>query len=306
VRFAADHYFQIGHAHYRSGKPCQDYAASMARDGFACAIVSDGCSTAGQNRDGSQALRDDCSDAGETDNGSRIVVAATRAALASQSPAPISTLHERIRGEQRRLIRSARVLLGFSPRDMLATCAYVAVAGTDLTFCVHGDGVIALKYVGGRMKMCRYEWIGNIPFYPAYEDDDLAAFVRAHGEDLAAPRLLASYYSFDETTSEHRDEKTFSLAEGIAGVQNFFDMSKGGAAEIEYAAVFTDGVTQIKDVAWEQAVIDLLSFKTASGEFAKRRMARHLERLLKEGHETLDDISYAVVHIEREASDAAE
>src|SRR3989344_1803041 len=45
LRFSTDHYFHIGSAHYRNGKPCQDYALSGVYGPVACAVVSDGCST---------------------------------------------------------------------------------------------------------------------------------------------------------------------------------------------------------------------------------------------------------------------
>lgn len=279
MRFAADHYFHIGHAHYTSGKPCQDYATSMAGDGWACAIVSDGCSTAG-----------------ETDIGSRIVVAATRAALANQAPVPLLSIHERIRGEQRHLIRSARVLLGFGPRDMYATCLYAFATPAGVVVHLQGDGVVAMRYRDGMVIARRYEWIGNMPFYPAYESQDLTTFVREHGDDLTAMRLTATEIIHRDGKTETNSEQSFSLGTGISGIQEPLEPM---LSDLEYVAVFTDGVTQIEGVPWEDAVVAFLAFKTSTGEFAKRRMARHIERLLEKGHKALDDISCAVIRIER-------
>ncbi len=56
MKFHTDHHFIIGHGHLADGKPCQDYTLSGLVGGGAYAVVSDGCSSAGQTDIGSRII----------------------------------------------------------------------------------------------------------------------------------------------------------------------------------------------------------------------------------------------------------
>jgi hypothetical protein len=303
-KFHADHYFHIGSAHHRSGKPCQDYATSKADELVACAIVSDGCSTGGN-----------------TDVGSRILTLATLQAIqdharASAGALNVDTAITSIVSRQQQLISTSRFLHGLNRSDMLATCGYVYMTPYGGFVHLQGDGVIAYKYRNGEITMFRYEWDNNMPFYPAYVDGLTADFVRSHGGDLNAKRLhMTTQTKTSDGTFEEGFPKSYSLRVGLEGI--LLQIPESELRRIEYVAVFTDGVTQVDKVHWRDAVVDFLSFKGGAGEFAKRRMIKGIKVMKKtqtvkvvtpDGEEIwaevemakgpVDDIAYAVVRIE--------
>jgi hypothetical protein len=47
-------------------------------------------------------------------------------------------------------------------------------------------------------------------------------------------------------------------------------------------------------------VLDLLGFNSTTGEFAKRRLNQFVKQAQKIGKGPMDDIAYAVIHIEPE------
>ena len=285
IRFHTDHYFHIGSAHYTSGKPCQDYSLSSASDDVACAIVSDGCST-GRH----------------TDVGSRVLALSTMQAIRDHvkaSSGVLNTAVVSITSRQQQIISTSRLVLGLDWMDMLATCGYVYLTQSGGFIHVQGDGVVALKYRDGHIKMSRYLWADNMPFYPSYDYDSINNFVKAHGGDLDALRLFRTTVStrLDGTIAEAED-KEFTLREGLNGVLTRLSLEE--LAQLEFIAVFSDGVTQIDNVDWKDAVTRFLSFKSLEGEFAKRRMMWEIKSLQKTSKGPIDDIAYAVVRIERE------
>ena len=89
-----------------------------------------------------------------------------------------------------------------------------------------------------------------------------------------------------------------SLAEGIGAVT--IPIRPEELGDLEFLAVFSDGVTQIDGLDWKDAVVQLLAFKTTEGEFAKRRMIRLIKDAQAKGKGPVDDIAYAVVRIIQE------
>jgi hypothetical protein len=172
---------------------------------------------------------------------------------------------------------------------MLATCAYAYATAEGAVIGVQGDGAIAWKLRSGDVHMRRYEWAGNIPFYPAYCGADRAAFIAAHGGDPGT--MAVSEISLTA-------ERGLTLAEGMAGIAVAFTAE--ALSLVEYVAVFTDGIAQIDGVDWRDAVTEFLAFKNNVGEFAKRRMIRGIRDMQKIGKGPVDDIAYAVIHIKEE------
>lgn len=283
MRFFTDHYFQIGHAHYTAGKPCQDHALSRSSGLIACAIVSDGCSTGGN-----------------TDAGSRILTFGTLQAIrdhANASNGSLATAKISIVARQQQLIGAVRPMIGLERNDMLATCIYAYVTQNGGLVHIQGDGVVAWKYRDGAIRMYRYEWANNMPFYPAYEGRDLEAFISCHGNDLQV-RCLEESMEYRGGGKCITNTGSYTLQQGIEGIS--LEIPSEELDEIEFLAVFTDGVTQIENVLWNDAVADFLSFKATAGEFAKRRMIRGVKETQKLGKGPMDDISYAVIRVEQE------
>ncbi len=273
MRLHADSYFHIGRSHYTAGRPCQDFAIARADDQSACAVVSDGCSTGGN-----------------TDVGARIIALATLRALRSNP--------EWLHVHQSEAIESAKTTLGLDRSDLLATCVWMHATEHILSAHVQGDGVIALKYKTGRLKAWRYEWTGNAPWYPIYTDSDYRPYIDSihNGVEYAAQLQITEVWlppqaHVSATTVSESLRSSLIPDDRPDVVENAFDL--------DFAAVFTDGVTQIEGVDWKTAVSNLLAFKTTTGEFAKRRMIREIHDAEKIGKGPLDDIAYAVIAFDR-------
>jgi hypothetical protein len=282
MRFSTDHYFQIGHAHYTAGKPCQDHALSRSSGQIACAIVSDGCSTGGN-----------------TDVGSRILTFGTLQAIrdhAKASSGSLETAAISITARQQQLIGAVRPMIGLERGDMLATCIYAYFTQSGGLIHVQGDGVIGLKYRDGDVLMRRYEWADNVPFYPSYEGRDLEAFIERHGKDLHATRLDEQIVCRKTNGTNTETSASHTVQEGIRGIS--LEIPPHQLVGLEFVAVFTDGVTQIENVDWRDATMEFLAFKNNAGEFAKRRMIRGVKDMQQRGKGPIDDISYAVIQIE--------
>ena len=284
IRFETDHYFQIGASHLSAGKPCQDYALSGSNNLVACAIVSDGCST-GRH----------------TDVGSRVLTFSTLQAIrdhAKASNGALDTAMVSITSRQQQILSTSRALLGLERDDMLATCAYVYVSQLGGFVHVQGDGVVGTKYRDGTIHMTRYEWANNTPFYPSYGDGSIEQFIGVHGGDLDSHRITRDFAIrspdpdrslWDSVSSTH------PLRQGLEGM--VITITPEELSQIEYIAVFSDGATQVEGCDWKDVVTNLLSFKSSTGEFAKRRMIREIKEMQKIGKGPIDDIAFGVVRV---------
>jgi len=293
IQLQTDHYFHIGKAHLTGGKPCQDYAISQTFHGAAMAIICDGCSSGGQ-----------------TDVGARLLALTTLTALQNHWLTNGQIVSEQtipeIRLNQKIKLAASCQLLGLEPNDLLATCIYAYLEPQGGLIHVQGDGVVALKFNNQQILMYRYEWQDNRPYYPAYAENRLTDFIFAHGNDLQALRLKAEKWQSINNQHQLLQTDNYTLSQGLQGIflnldQNLIDQG------LEYIAVFSDGVTQIDNVKWQDAVTDFLSFKNTKGEFAKRRMIRGISEMIKLNKGPLDDIAYAVIRLDqlKEVSDAA-
>ncbi|OHA99184.1 MAG: hypothetical protein A3A96_00705 [Candidatus Zambryskibacteria bacterium RIFCSPLOWO2_01_FULL_39_39] len=232
--------------------------------------------------------------------GSRILTLSTFQAIrdhAKASGGALNTAVVSITSRQQQIIGTARLMLGLERVDMLATCGYVYLTKHGGFVHIQGDGVVGLKYRDGHIKMSRYEWADNTPFYPSYGEGGIEKFVGAHGGDLEAKRLSCSTV-IRKTDGSYTEESSqeFTLREGLEGVVT--KISQEELDEVGFVAVFSDGVTQIENVSWRDAVSAFLSFKNTGGEFAKRRMIRGIKDMQQSGKGPADDISYAVVRID--------
>jgi hypothetical protein len=281
MQFYTDHYFQIGSAHYQAGKPCQDYALSGGNEKKVWAVVSDGCST-GRH----------------TDIGSRLQTLSLMSVMRSElSPESVSQ-------ERKKFLNEALQTLGLSRQDMLATSVYVYLDEGGGYVHVEGDGAVAKKYKSGKVSLALYEWQDNTPFYPLYNDTDREAFIALHGGDIDLPRLTRTEVVIEPDGTRSEISQSFSIRQGLSGiVERILPLE---LEELEFVAVFTDGVGQIKDVDWTEVMIEFMAFKNFEGEFVKRRMIRALKVYEKEGKKHFDDIATAVIriHNEEEVEDA--
>lgn len=282
-RFYADHYFHAGFVHVTGGKPCQDFSLSGVWEGAAYAMVADGCSTGGH-----------------TDVGARLISFATASAIKAEWSTSHSMDGElaprEIAVRQRLTLGGIRHVLGLEARDMLATCLYACLAPGGGFIHLQGDGVVACGLAGGGVVILSFEWTGNMPFYPAYAEDHCASFIQAHGGDLCAPVLTEERWRYSPGGFERTEVIAHTLSAGIKGITlSVNDLVEGG--ELSFLALFSDGVRQIDKKDWKEAVLELLTFKSVTGEFAKRRMIRFIRETEKMGRGPIDDLSFAVVRV---------
>ncbi len=279
---ASDSYFHTGLIHQNSGRPGQDYALAEANDQWALALVSDGCSSGRR-----------------TDIGARLLVLASRLALSAQGASlDFENLPVAIRSQQAESLALGRTHFGLTNEDLLATLLLSYVTRQGAYLYIWGDGVYALKRRDGSIRATAFEWADNMPYYPAYEAGDLPAFIVAHGADLSAPRvterrieITAAGELSGEEISQH------SLAAGIAGFSLF--LGEAELKELEYIALFSDGISQVDKLALGETIMAYLAFKNNKGAFVKRRMIKAGKDFRKIGQGPLDDISLAVIRLEK-------
>jgi len=283
MKLFTDDHFLIGAMHLTSGKPCQDYAISGSFGGIAYAIVSDGCSSAGL-----------------TDMGARLITHSAARAICghwSVSGDIVSaSAPQEIEIDQEIVLGGIRQTLGLLPQDMLATCAYACVGAEGGFVHVRGDGVVAFVEKDGGLMLLRYDWANNTPFYPAYLAENLLpTFISAHGGDPDAPALTETVWTKDASGKSSETSRRYSLKAGIAGAM--LPISRERLEKLSFVAIFSDGVTQVENIDWRDAAVQLLSFKSVGGLFAKRRMIRFVQTSHASGKGPIDDIAYAVIRI---------
>ncbi len=282
MKLYTDYYFHIGYAHLRSGKPCQDYAYAQVFKQSALAVVSDGCSGGGR-----------------TDIGARLISQATISALRYLRQERKEEFNQKdvieVDLNQKIKLRQTQTILEVEYEDLLATCLYAYFTPVGGFIRLEGDGCLALKYKSGKLELVRVEWKNNIPYYPIYSEFNLDAFYQAHGNDLEAKVLSQERWIKNGSEFEKVDQKNLSL-QGDLCLDFWFNAQE--LADLEFVAIFSDGITQIDNIDWKEAAQELLAFKGVRGEFAKRRMIRFIRDSQKIGRGPIDDIAYAVIRIE--------
>lgn len=231
------------------------------------------------------AVSDGCSSGARTDVGARVV------ALAALAPSQMCIPSFRRDAQDRfRIMSSVSESLGLQRDDMLATCVFASVTPNSGRFTIYGDGVVATQGIDGTIRMTKIEWANNLPYYLAYSlnfVDELAFFEAHGGMAQAAVTVEDCTYSYNGMVT---------AAGGAQGIVMSFDI-----ATTRFAAVFSDGVTQIDGVDWKDAVREFLQFRTTGGEFVKRRMMFGLKQMKANGSKgPVDDIACAVIHVEHD------
>jgi hypothetical protein len=285
MNMVTDHAFHIGEQHLRNGKPCQDYALSgMLTENLSFAIISDGCSSGGM-----------------TDIGSRLMTLATRQALIDNitdgSPPDVDLVH----AARDAYLEMYRRSLGLNTNDMLATCIW-AIANNDWVIAnVTGDGVVVVKCQYDHI-VHQFNWDKNMPYYPAYRIGGLDQSFMESMESNSEPLTYIEEGLAPTGMGGCRDGnlRTLSVDIGMKGVRIGHAHASADTypGRILSVGIFTDGVEQVDQMNYDQAVTELLAFKSANGQFFTRRMNRFLQDVRKTGRGPLDDIAGAVIHFE--------
>lgn len=278
-----DHSFHIGEQHLRNGKPCQDYALSgKLSDDLAYAIVSDGCSSGGM-----------------TDIGARLMALATKQALLEHGT-DIGTQVDVINAKRDAYLKTYCTTLGLDIRDLLATSMW-AIAHKDWVFAnVTGDGVVVIQHEDDH-EVHRFDWHKNMPYYPAYGIGDMDESFKDSMSDNPKPLTHINEGLAPVGMGGCRDGVLMGLS-AEAGMGSI-SISAGHLPPEEFQgpiksiALFSDGIEQIDQVGYDQAIQELMAFKSTKGKFAVRRMNRFLQETKKAGRGPIDDIAIAVIHL---------
>jgi hypothetical protein len=271
----ADAHFVIGDAHVAAGQPCQDYGlAKVLSQDKAYAVISDGCSTAGN-----------------TDVGARLVALATARALELsryQNPVDIQSF---VRRRQQQIFGSSRLALGLSQSDLLATSGYVFVQPSGVHAYIQGDGVVAYRLNDQSLIAIQIAWADSTPAYPAYTQDGFKSFLAYHDHSTGSS-LEVTHWNLPID-----GEKSEYFRQELPAASGHLGLSFNLPPDVLAIGVFTDGVTQIRDLPWLDAVASLMNFKTVTGSFVKRRLNRFLKEGAKLGRTPVDDLAFAAVSL---------
>jgi hypothetical protein len=275
----ADSYFCIGKQHSNEGKPCQDYAVTQVDSDGAIAIISDGCSTGGK-----------------TDIGARII-ACTALQAKSLNVGVKKNILKNIFGID------CVLYLGLKTEDFYATLGILNFDEGFLSSSLYGDGVIAYKNESEDICAIRYEWKKGAPYYLAYSDQDFLNQICEGRINSFSCHKEEWFYDSNSKSWEINREKEVEAGYGIAGFPAQYRpwCSSSYGRKETFLAIFSDGITQIKDVDWKDAVFEFMNYKTTSGEFVKRRMMKALKTMTP-----MDDISCAALRITPDADNEAD
>lgn len=270
-----DSAFAMGKRH----EVCQDYAQAEAGDGWACAFVSDGCSS---SRD--------------SDVGSRLMVLSAKQALRAMLDTgwDPETAHPDDIG----LIAISGSMLAARmlelPSEALdATLLSLVSDGSRVSMSAYGDGALALVCRSGRREHIDIEFSSGYPDYLSYRIDpdrrakydklDQGGVARITILGGGAPTIedhrgLESHKAFTEKASC----KDLVLAVAMSdGVRSFYRRTGNGANE---------------PVPLGDVLAELLEFKLLTGRFVQRRLNRFLKDAAARGWEHHDDIAVAAIH----------
>jgi len=280
----ADEYYHIGSIHRGKGEPCQDHAISYVDKVMAVGSISDGCSK-GRN----------------TDVGARVINYATLQALKNYASSTIESdvirVAEKVHLMRLESVKKVQQELGFDGADLIATNLYICMIKEIAFIHVLGDGVVAVVDNERNMDVRRFFWSKNAPYYPFYDLNQRDQFVEFHGNDLLAGCLTEERWHIDcEGAKTQVDTIVHSLIKGMNGI--VIDLSEEQKnKKISFAAVFSDGIEQMDNLEWLDAVVKSLAYKNTTGLFVKRRMMRFIKDASKFSKGPLDDISCATIYI---------
>lgn len=264
----ADSYFCIGKQHANEGKPCQDYAVTEVNGDSAIVVISDGCSTGGK-----------------TDIGARVISHTALRAIHIYGDIKKTAIKQVLRPD-------CCWTLGLKDEDLYATLGVLLYDQKTLQSKLYGDGVVAYKNENGDIYATRYEWIKGVPYYLVYKDEVFVEQVCESSANLISCHKEDWIYVARNQAWEMPSKEALPASDGIDGFSDEY-FNRGNS---ETLAIFSDGITQIKDIDWKDAVFEFMNYKSTSGEFVKRRMMKALKTMTP-----MDDIACAAIRITPDA-----
>jgi hypothetical protein len=159
--------------------------------------------------------------------------------------------------------------------------------------CV-GDGFFAMKLKGEDPYLTKVEFIANTPYYISHSI--LPSYAAAlhdlrdeHGNPKDNKRFCVSTYDNEVKYIDHELEIIYD--------------SWWNISDIEWVAIFSDGITKFKNLATDQfldpyeVMLEATNIQVWNGTFLNRRINKMLKKYHSQGIITEDDLSMGVIKI---------
>jgi hypothetical protein len=270
----ADSAFAIGKRH----EVCQDYARSRMDGKWACAWISDGCSS---SRD--------------SDIGARLMVLSARQAFRAMLETGWGLGGESHEDFGLMTVTQAMISIGMLdlPTETLdATLLSLMCDGERVCLYAFGDGVLFLRWRSGETRCLDIELTNGYPDYLSYR-------LEKSRRDKYDSTWKAT--GGRKTVCGHWGHMKLDPHKGYAETHHLVQ----GESRLELVAVMSDGVRSFcrrtgsgasEPVPLGDVLEGLLDFRLHSGRFVQRRLNRFLKDAAAKGWEHRDDISVAAIH----------
>ena len=259
-----DTFIEIGSQH----KVCEDYILKL--DSPQAVIICDGCSSSK-----------------DTDMGARIIANITKMKM-QYNPALLKDLlasartYDEVQQYGLGIISDAdgistRLGLGETALDSTLIIAVKNPDRNSINVFFYGDGYLILKYKNDDIEIMQIDYDNNAPFYLSYSlnIDRLGQYLNIELQKTIT-WSGANAYSIKDP-AELRLTKEIPLG------------------NIEAVMIASDGlgsfISKMDPIPLESIIRSFLIFPVKHGEFLKRTMTYHLNRLKKEGINHYDDLS---------------
>lgn len=275
--------FYIGSTH----DVCQDYAMS----GKSLVTISDGCSGSAFS-----------------DIGSRII-----SITAMNQILELDSLYSFDPKECILLSRPIIKMLNMPEQSLDATLFSSILHKESLQTMGYGDGVIAIKMKNGEMIVINSSYDDSYPFFMNYLYGDKGRYREwllyhnRHNIHVSTITADGEVKPYGEVISKIRLKDI-----GTIGNDNNRILIEIIALEsIEFVAIMSDGIHSFYErintestkwnapIQYHDVLKELLSFKNFNGKFVQRRMNKFRKNCLNKNWEHYDDISLAVIHVEK-------
>lgn len=309
MQFVTDAFSLTGASHIPKGLGCQDYGTAGLLPGGAYCILCDGSSCADPKT-------------GEPDRSAKTAVGASGLALLTAkairdewrvNPTATCESSHVVTSLRGHLLPQLRELQGLSNKDMSSTCMFSVVSQEGGYVCAQGDGVLAYRYTSGDIRVVRWDWKGNAPFYPVYTHSGLELFVQnAGGWDCEA--LSEQTWLIPSGTGnpepELLEKRLLTVQQGVRGI--YLPITGDELQTIDTIALFSDGIATVAKVPslapefrdWKEMVRRMfMRFGQPLPNFAQARLARWEDRDTKAMDAChFDDLTLSAIRVKHEQS----
>ena len=239
---------------------CEDYAIAKVSNGFAYAIVSDGCSASD-----------------EVDFGARVLVMSAKNSLMHSYIDNAKMFGDETIFDANKVYKIFPYL---HPQALDATLLAMWVQDNRCTAYLYGDGVFIHK-TGAEVYFVHVHLTSGAPDYLSYSLDSKRKL--AYDSMVDNKKIIS--------TSHHGqlDGKPF---EPFVITDN--------VREGDVIAVISDGINSFRKadntaMPWQELIEEFVGYKTFEGEFVIRRLSAFKRKCMKEGITHSDDISIASI-----------